>query len=275
MNELTSNSGPVRWDDLADFLAVARAGGLAAAAKNVSASAPTLGRKMRALERAMGRELFIRRTHGYDLTDAGAELLRQLEEVAGKITRATDRIDEDKHPLVKVSAGTWTTLALVRHWRDITGDPPDVRLRLVSSEAVLSLSRREASIAIRNNRPTEQGLAGRKLARNDFAIYSVADAPSRWIVHDIDTPSSRWVRERAGMDFCYELNHPRLALDLALEGVGQIVLPTFIGDNEPRLERRSGDIPELSHDAWLVVHDDDRHLPEMRRVIDRIFTLRS
>ncbi|MEM7461174.1 MAG: LysR family transcriptional regulator [Pseudomonadota bacterium] len=275
MNEYPGNTDRVRWDDLADFLAVARAGGLAAAAKNVTASAPTLGRKMRALERAMGRELFIRRTHGYDLTDAGTELLRQLEDVAGKITRATDMPNEDKYPLVKVSAGTWTTLALVRRWRDITGDPPDIRLRLVSSETVLSLSRREASIAIRNSRPTEPGLAGRKLARNDFAIYSVADAPSRWIVHDIDTPSSRWARERAGIDFCYELNHPRLALDLALEGVGQIVLPTFIGDDEPNLQRRSDVISELSHDAWLVAHDDDRHLPEIRRVIDRISMLRT
>ncbi|MFT5362802.1 MAG: hypothetical protein ACI9VX_000420, partial [Dinoroseobacter sp.] len=27
--------------------------------------------------------------------------------------------------------------------------------------------------------------------------------------------------------------------------------------------------------AWLVAHDDDRHLPEIRRVIERIVKLRS
>lgn len=275
MNEYLDRSTRVRWDDLADFLAVAQAGGLAAAAKDVGSSAPTLGRRMRALERAMGRELFVRRTHGYDLTDAGMELMREVEGVAGQIARATARPRDDNQPLIKLSAGTWTSLALARHWRDITGDPPDVRLRFVSAETVLSITRREVSIAIRNMRPTESGLAGRKLARNEFAIYAAANAPPHWIVHSADTPSSRWAKERAGKDFCYEVSHPRLALDLALEGAGQLVLPKFIGDEERDLTLRSEAIPELSHDAWLVVHDDERHLPEIRRVIDRIFALRS
>lgn len=275
MNEHLDKENRVSWDDLADFLAVGRAGGLAAAAKDIEASAPTLGRRMHALERAMGRELFIRRTHGYDLTDAGAELMRKLDAVDGQIARATAKPRDTDLPLVKVSAGTWTSLALARRWRDITLDPPDVRLRFVSSEMILSLVRREASIAIRNERPTETGLAGRRLAPNDFAVYATTSAPSHWIVHSIDTPSSRWARERAAQDYCHEVSHPRLALDLALEGAGQIVLPTFIGDEERGLGRRSDAIPELTHDAWLVAHDDDRHLPEIRRVIDRIFSLRS
>lgn len=275
MNEYPNNENRVQWDDLAHFLVVARAGGLAAAAKDVEASAPTLGRRMRALERAMGQELFIRQTHGYDLTDAGVELMRKMDIVAGQIARATAKPKEGDLPLVKVSAGTWTSLALARHWRDITLDPPDVRLRFVSSEAILSIARREVSIAIRNEPPMETGLAGRKLARNDFAIYATKDAPSRWITHSIDTPSSRWVRERASHGYCLEVSSPRLALDLALQGAGQIVLPIFIGNQEKDLVRRSDPISELSHDAWLVTHDDDRHLPEIRRVFNRIFALRS
>lgn len=145
----------------------------------------------------------------------------------------------------------------------------------MSSEAVLSINRREASIAIRNSRPTEPGLAGRKRARNEFAIYSASGAPAGWILHSVDTPSSRWVRARAMREVSHEVSHPRLALDLALQGAGRIVLPTFIGDQDPGLERRSDTIPELSHEAWLVAHDDDRHFPDVRRVIDRIARLRS
>ena len=275
MNEYSPNTERARWDDLASFLAVARAGGLAAATREIGASAPTLGRRMRALERALGRELFVRRTHGYDLTDAGNALMRELEGVADHIERVTARPHEEGRPLIKVSAGTWTSLALARSWCDITGDPPDVRLRFVSSESVLSITRREVSIAIRNQRPTEPGLAGRKLAPVEFAIYALPRAPSHWIIPNVDTPSSRWSRERAGQDDCHEVSHPRLALDLALAGAGQVVLPTFVGDAESELERRSETIPDLTHDAWLVAHDDDRHLPEIRRVIDRIFALRS
>ncbi|MEM7614700.1 MAG: LysR family transcriptional regulator [Pseudomonadota bacterium] len=275
MNEVHKASTPARWDDLAYFLAVARAGGLAAAAEDVGASAPTLGRRMHALERSMGRELFIRRTHGYDLTEAGTALLAALDGVADQIARATTRPRDGGVPLVTVSAGTWTSLALTRRWRDITGEPPDVRLRFVSSEAVLSITRREASIAIRNRRPTEPGLAARKLAQNEFAIFAAVGAPKLWIAHSVDTPSSRWTKERAGDSVCFEVSHPRLALDLALAGAGQIVLPMFIGEAERGLERRSEPILELSHEAWLVAHDDERHLPEIRRVIDRICALRS
>lgn len=128
MYEKENAASPARWDDLAAFLAVARAGGLAGATSEVSLSAPTLGRRMRQLERAIGRDLFVRLSHGYDLTDAGADLMRDLEEVARNISRATAHPTEDGLPLIKISAGTWTSLALARCWRDIAGDPADVRL---------------------------------------------------------------------------------------------------------------------------------------------------
>ena len=265
----------MRWDDLAAFLAVARTGGLAAAAREAGSSAPTLGRRMLALERAMGRELFVRRTHGYDLTEAGHRLLGELEGVAGRIERITTPATGDALPLVKLSAGTWTTLALVRRLAEVAGEPPDVRLRFVSSEAVLSIGRREASIGIRNRRPAEAGVAGRKLRRNAFAVYAAPGAPTGWIVVNADTPSARWGRERAGADVLHEASHPRVALDLALTGAGRLVLPTFVGDAEATLERVSDPIEELAHDAWLAVHDDDRHLSEVRRVIERVAVVLS
>jgi DNA-binding transcriptional LysR family regulator len=57
---------------------------------------------------------------------------------------------------------------------------------------------------------------------------------------------------------------------MALAGVGRVILPTFIGDAEAGLERAGDPIPDLSHDQWLVTHDDDRSLPEVRRTIDRV-----
>ncbi len=45
------------WDDLRLFLHVAEQGGLAGAAEKTGVSAPTLGRRMLALERASGRAL--------------------------------------------------------------------------------------------------------------------------------------------------------------------------------------------------------------------------
>ena len=85
-----------------------------------------------------------------------------------------------------------------------------------------------------------------------------------------DTPSARWVAERCGERVACETDTPRLALDLALRGVGRALLPTFVGDARETLERVGPAIEELAHEQWLVTHQDDRALPEVRRALDRI-----
>lgn len=271
MNETTPPKAPTtNWDDLHLFLAVARHGGLSPAARSTGRSAATLGRRMLALERAMGRELFVRHDRGYELTAQGRELLDDLTQIEGRIVRLTKPAQGGGRPLVKVSAGTWTTLALLERLDDLTGTPADIRLRFVSSETTLDISRREVLIGFRNARPTQDGLAGRKLSRVEFAPYATATAPDRWIKVLADTPSARWLDKTIGNDALCEVTAPRNSLDLALAGQGIAVLPTFVGDGQAGLQRHGDPIPELSHDQWIVTHDDDRHLPEVRRAIDRM-----
>jgi len=271
MNE-TKNSAAKRidWNDLAAFLAIAQHGGLTAAAREIGSSAPTLGRRMRALERSLGRELFIRRTHSYDLTEEGARLRADLLPAEATIAAATVPHTPDHLPTVRVAAGTWTMLALVQVLPSLIGTPADLRLRLLQGEAKLSIPRREAAIGFRSSRPRAQGLAGRLLRKVTFAPYAVDGAPAEWIVVRADTPSAQWVVEQCAQAIAVETDAPRLAMDLALQGMGRVVLPTFLGDKDARLVRVGEEIDALSHDQWLVTHDQDRHLPEVRRVLDRI-----
>ena len=263
------------WENLNLFLAVARDGGLSAAARNTGRSPATLGRRMQGLERSLGRDLFVRHDRGYRLTSEGQALFAELTEVEARISRITQRPDPDGLPLVKVSAGTWTTLVLLRGVASLVGTPPDIRLRFVAAEQVLDIAHREVVIGFRNRRPTETSLAGRKLAAVEFAPYAAAGAPDRWIRVVADTPSARWVAQTSGGDTVCEVNSPRNALDLALAGQGTALLPCFIGDTEPGLQRVGNVVSELSHDQWLVTHDADRHLPEVRRAIDRMCRLLS
>jgi len=265
MNETISN-----WDDLHLFLAVAREGGLSPAARLTGRSAATLGRRMLALERSMGRELFVRHERGYELTADARELLAELTAIEARIMRATAAPGGAERPLVKVSAGTWTTLALLERLDDITGAPADIRLRFVSSEARLDIARREVVIGVRNSRPTSDSLAGRSLSRVEFAPYATPSAPDRWIKVVVETPSARWLDKMVGNDAVCEVNSPRNSLDLALAGKGVALLPTFIGDRQKVLQQVGSTIPELAHDRWIVTHQDDRHLPEVRRTIDRL-----
>ncbi|MFV1599891.1 MULTISPECIES: LysR family transcriptional regulator [unclassified Phaeobacter] len=263
-------AGTLDWEDLNLFLAVARDGGLSAAARTTGRSAATLGRRMHGLERSLGRELFVRHDRGYRLTCEGQALLGGLSGVEARIARLVQRPGKDRLPLVKVSAGTWTTLALLRSFGALTGSPPDIRLRFVSAERVMDIVHREVVIGFRNRRPTEETLAGRKLAAVEFAPYAAPGAPERWIRVVTETPSARWVAQITGGDAVCEVNSPRNALDLALAGHGTALLPIFIGEAEPGLRRAGPVVPELTHDQWLVTHEADRHLPEVRRAIDRM-----
>ena len=68
------------WDDARMFLAVARAGQMLGASRSLGVNQATLSRRMAALKGAP-RKLLLRRTHGSELTDAGATLFETLERV--------------------------------------------------------------------------------------------------------------------------------------------------------------------------------------------------
>ena len=261
------------WDALRLFLAVAREGGLSPAAKVTGSSPATLGRRMLKLERHLGIDLFHRHDRGYELTTEGRELASRLAPVEGQIARLLKPKDRLNKPLIKLSAGTWSALALMSRITDIVGTPQDLRLRILSDEQNLSITNREIHLGIRNKKPVQDNLAGQKLPPVHFAPYATAKAPDRWIGVLADTPSARWVKKKVGRDAICEVTSPRNSLDLALAGLGIAVLPTFIGDTQDGLKRVGQIIPELSHDQWLTMHQDDRHLPEIRRAIDRIRTI--
>ena len=196
----------MNWDDLRLFLAVARAQGLAGARAATGSSAPTLGRRMHSLERVLGAVLFERRRDGYILTAAGRELLdraRALEQGALAIERWSASLDPQ--PVVRIAAGPWTSTFLARHAALIAGEA--ARIEILTDAGLADLSRREANLGIRNQRPQLTGLAGRRLGRVAFAIYgrpgflsSVPQGEDRfancdWLVLSSapSVPSVRWL----------------------------------------------------------------------------------
>ena len=71
----------MEWDDLKHFLAVAHAGSLADAARQLKTSPATVGRRVAALEARLGARLFDRKQTGYTLTETGSAILSKAEEV--------------------------------------------------------------------------------------------------------------------------------------------------------------------------------------------------
>ncbi|MDW3223946.1 MAG: LysR family transcriptional regulator [Paracoccaceae bacterium] len=257
------------WDDLRLFLAVARKGGLAPAAAATGKSAPTLGRRMLSLERRIGKDLFQRFARGYELTDAGQQLMAKVADLEHIILPI---IDVPGTPVVKVSAGLWVTHLLCDHVADIIGRDA-VNLRFIASDEIIDIGKREALIGIRNQRPEGIGMAGRKVTRIQFAVYACSENIEMWARVIGSTPSAKWVLEHLDGARAIEVTSARNALDLALAGSARVVLPTFVGHHLDALQQISPPIEELEHDQWLVTHHEDRFVPEVRKVIDRIYTI--
>lgn len=259
------------WDDLRLFAAVARKGGLAAAAGSTGKSAPTLGRRMLALERRLGCELFRRLPRGYELTAKGEALLEHVAAVEAHILPLLSARSHGGIPVV-LSAGVWVMRLLCTNAHALIARDP-VSLRFVADDAKADIARREAMIGVRNARPDGGAMAVRRIGRVRFAVYAREETVKTWVRVLGTTPSAKWAArtDRAPGDI--EVTHPRSALDLALAGTARALLPTFVGAAEASLRRVSPYIEELDHDQWLVTHHEDRYLPEVRRIIDRTHAL--
>jgi len=257
-------------DDLLLFLAVCDAGGLAGAVQPTGQSAPTLSRKMAAVERQTGRRLFMRGRDGYSLTAEGRELRREAESLSEARTRLATWSGLGREVRVRITAGTWTSHWLAQNlgsfWRRGTGWVPE----FLASNANLDIARREADIGLRNRRPEQTWLAGRRLRRIEYAEYGVGAHVDGYVTladHVATTPSTRWVHNNRTEAIVTTVSNARLELDLAREGIARVILPVFIGGREANLTRLSGPIEELTHDEWLVTHHDARHDTPVRQAI--------
>lgn len=270
------------WDDLRLFLDVARLGGLTAATQTTGLSAATLGRRVTALEHHVGEPLFLRSQTGYRLTPAGEELLMRAEEVEAamlSLKRWKDGAMGER--VVRVSAGPWTSAFLARHIAGIWTAADRFTLELVTASHKVDIGRRHADIGIRNQRPTEQWLAGRLVGKVAYGLYArpemISGVAAGYFVgvagEASQTHSARWLQARHGDRIATRGNDAMSVLELVAAGAGMSVFPCFVGDSEARVARMAGIIPELETEQWLVCHHEERHVPAVRTVTERIADL--
>ncbi|NDV97841.1 LysR family transcriptional regulator [Salipiger sp. PrR002] len=263
-------------DDVMLFLAVADAGTLGGAAALTGASQPTLSRRMTELERQLGQRLFQRGAQRYALTAEGRQLAEEMRGLRAQASRLARWTAQEGPVRVRITAGLWTSRYIARGLARVWS-PQDAWLpEFAASNADLDIARRAADIGIRNRRPEQPWLAGRRTVRLSYAAYGRGPQVQGYVTLPpgaASTPSERWLRATHPEEIVTHASDARLALDLALGGVARIVMPCFAGDAEPGLMRLSEPIDALSHDEWLVAHHDARHDPPVRAALDALHGL--
>ena len=278
----------LNWERLRIFKAVLESGSLAGAARRLGLSQPTVGRHVRALELEMDEALVDITPDGVLPTVAALQMAPALDDM----TRAADSIASLQEasrdtPTVRISCGPWLSAWLSRNIEDLLGRPVDTHIELVSTIAFADLPRREAHVAIRNQRPRQQQLVVRRLPDYACAAYGAASlvgedpcafderrfARFEWaaLAEELEHfPTARWLSSRIGKEPVVRFSASTNLLDAVKGGAVLAVLPCFAGDREDDLVRISKPfIPDYGG-HWIVLADDVRRRPHVRRVSDRI-----
>lgn len=263
-------------DDLALFVDVAETGGLAGAARRTGATVPTLSRKMANLERQLGRKLFERGPRGYALTIEGRGLLDQLDDLRSVRARLTRALGNPEAVRVRLTAGSLTAGYIARRLTTVWSRSDPWRLEFVEGSKMLDIARRDADIGVRNRRPDQPWLAGRRTRSVEFAEYATSEAVTGYVTFrqgPEPTASTRWIHAHHGDDILTTASSPFTLVNLAQAGVGRIVVSTTAALDMPGLTQVSPIIDELTNDEWLVCHHEARHDPPIRAALDAMATL--
>ena len=269
------------WDDLKLFLAVARSGRLAEAAKSIGQDATTVGRRLSRLERALETTLFEKAQSGHVLTERGQALLdhaERMEAAAIDLQTAAGGGLGVLGGLIRISVsegfGSQIVAPRLRTFLDLH---PSIAVDLIASTGFLNPSRREADIAVMLARPKAGPLLTRKLTEYRLGLYAAEDyARSMPQICDIgDLQAHRLIGYVADLIYAPELRY-LAELDGRLEAsicsssiVAQaelIAAGAGCGSLACVLDDRSSGVRRLSF--WLVVHRDVREIARIDRFID-------
>src|ERR1700741_3335925 len=273
--------GAMDWDDVRVFLAVAREGSMRAAGRALGLSQPTIARRLAAFEATFGGpSLFDRLPEGLRLSAAGEHLVPAAESIEDAVLTLERRRAAASPVLsgtVRVSTGECAAGFLARclSGPTTTALPSGITLGLVFAQKEANLARREAEMALRHQPPESGDFYISKAGTFACAVYRRrgADADA-WVTYPDEQAHyapARWVQrqvEQTGKPVALRASSMLMHVEAIRAGTARGVLPCYVGDDHPFLERLTPPIPEIAAVYWMIVHRDLRRAACVRAVRD-------
>ena len=276
-----SGRGTMDWDDVRVFLAIARNGSMRAAGRALGLSQPTIARRLASFEAASGGPtLFDRLPDGLRVNAAGEQLIPVAESAEDAMLTLERRHGAASPVLsgtVRVSTGECAAGFLARclSGPTTTALPSGITLELVEARQSANLARREADMALRHQPPDSGDYYVSKAGTFACAVYRRRGAEaSAWITYTEEQAHyepARWVQqqiEKTREPVALRASSMLMHLEAIRAGTGRGVLPCYVGDGHPLLERVTAPIPEIAAEYWIIVHRDLRRSACVRAVID-------
>jgi len=280
----------MRWDDIRFFLAVARGGGLSAAARTLRVNHSTVFRRIDGLETALGTRLFDRLPGGYTLTRAGERMMDdalRAEDAFNDLERNVAGLDQQLTGEVRFTAPNGLAAhPLPDYLRSLRHTYPEIVLHMLIDNRVFSLKRGEADIALRPGPSASEELVGRKIATIAWTAYASPEYLARrgrpqseaeLDGHDIiacdeslsGIPAARWLtRHTPNAQVVVRADDITTMRHLCAAGLGIAVLPMWGYPDSP--VPILPPVPSLATALYLYTHPDLRRVARIRAVIDHL-----
>ncbi|WP_112177024.1 LysR family transcriptional regulator [Paraburkholderia unamae] len=287
----TSKMETLNWDDLRYFLEVARTQRASGAAKRLGVDHTTVARRVRELEAALGTVLFDKsRSGGFVLTAEGQRLLAYADAVETTVQSASEQFALGAQSLsghVRVgSTEGFGCFFLAPQLARFTGQHPDMSIDLLPVPHFVSLSKREADLAIMLERPERGQYVYTKLCDYRLRLYGTPAYLERHerIRSPVDLRNHAFISYVADLAFSHELLYlertaPNVTANLcstsviaqyhaALQGSALAILPCFMAAPDPRLVAILPDEIVVTRRFWLCSREDLRKLRRITSLWD-------
>lgn len=278
------------WDDIRIFLAVARNGGMAAAAQNLNVNHTTVARRLSGLESALKTRLVLRTTAGVTLTPAGMDFMRFAERMEAEALAADQHLRSSDGKIAgkvrlatREAFGQWLVCPKIG---ELHARYPDLVLELVPESRTFSLLKHDVDISVTVTHPSQNRLIAQKLTDYRLGLFasreyleregpvkSVEDLRDRqviWYVEDmIDMDVPRYFKDIVSTSrSTFRATNILAQYAATISGAGLGILQLYEAGQDPALVRVLPNEVEETLSYWMSVHPDSRNLPNVRAVMD-------
>ena len=275
--------GEFNWDDLRFFLRAAQKETLAGAARSMGVEHTTIGRRLSALERALGAPLVLRGPEGLTLTPLGERILPLATEVERAVAATLDAAVSQRER-VRLSIPQALTCIFAESLAQLRLDHPGIAVEVIGANRPPDLKRGGIDLAVVVRPVEDEDLVQRSLGPVGWSLYAAEKYLARCQQpvdpHDLSgheivalasdstvSPAAKWLAKHAGSATVVSRSNASAALvDATVAGAGLALLPCFLAEDEPTLRRLT---PEVltSHPIWLVYRREVRIAQPVRTVV--------
>lgn len=250
---------------------------MAMAAAQLGLSEATVTRRLKALEKDLGLQLFIREANRLVPTAIGRELAIEAGEIEAAARRFTLRAEAARPSAdapVRVTATTSISLFLTMHATTVSRDAGGIEIVIISTRDRLNLARGEADIALRMSKPPDEpGYYAQKIGRLMQALYCRCDVdPATAPIISVNRETSSRIddhilRYAAGRPIAARVGDSAARYESIRSAGALSMAPCFMADVDPAL-RRLAPPPEATGDEiFLLSHDVSRQRPGVGAVL--------